>query len=76
MAYTASHHHTAEPLPILAALRAGIAAARDSFLEYRRRREIYERTLRELQGYRPHELADLRIQSGDFERLAREQAGL
>jgi hypothetical protein len=75
MAYTATHHHAATPLPIFGALRAKFAAAKDSFAEYRHKRAIYLRTLRELQSYRPHELADLRVQSGDVERLAREQAG-
>jgi len=68
-------HHASSSAPILEAVRAGIAAARASFRDYRRRREIYLRTLRELRAYRPHELADLRIQSDDIERLAREQAG-
>jgi hypothetical protein len=36
---------------------------------------VYLRTLQELQAYRPHELHDLKVQSADFEHLARKQAG-
>jgi len=68
-------HHPSAPASVLEALRVGIEAAKESFRDYRRRREVYLRTLRELRAYRPHELADLRIQSDDIERLAREQAG-
>jgi uncharacterized protein YjiS (DUF1127 family) len=62
-------------LPILGALRARLAVSTGAFKTWRRKREIYLRTLRELQAYRPHELRDLRIQSDDFEELARKQAG-
>ena len=66
----------APSLPILGAIGAKLAARKEAFITWRRKREIYLRTLRELQSYRPHELLDLRIQSGDFEELARKQAGL
>jgi uncharacterized protein YjiS (DUF1127 family) len=73
MAHISFDH--AAPLPVLGALRARLAGAVEAFKTYRRKRDIYLRTLRELQAYRPHELQDLRIQSGDFEALARQQAG-
>jgi len=74
MAYISSDH-PAPSLPILGALGARYAASKEAFKTWRRKREIYLRTMRELQSYRPHELLDLRIQSGDFEELARKQAG-
>lgn len=70
-----SFDHAAPSLPLFGALRVRFSAATEAFKSYRRKREIYLRTLRELQSYRPHELHDLRIQSGDFEALARQQAG-
>jgi hypothetical protein len=74
MAYISSDHPVPS-LPIFGALKARLAASKEAYRTYRRKREIYLRTLRELQSYRPHELLDLRIQSGDFEELARKQAG-
>jgi uncharacterized protein YjiS (DUF1127 family) len=74
MAYVTSSA-PASSLSIFGALRARLAAAKGSFAEYRRKREIYLRTLSELQSYRPHELQDLRIQADDIEELARRQAG-
>lgn len=55
--------------------RSRLSALVESWREYRRKRAIYLRTLEELNSYRPHELADLRIHTGDFEELARRQAG-
>ena len=57
------------------ALTATIRGWLDTYQTHRRRRDVYLRTLRELQSYRPHELHDLRVQSADFEELARKQAG-
>ena len=74
MAHISFDHPTAS-LPLFGALRARLSAATQAFKTWRRKREVYLRTLRELQSYRPHELHDLRIQTGDFEALARQQAG-
>ena len=72
MAYiTSSHGRPA----LFGALLARFTAARTALQIYRGRRAIYMRTLRELQSYKPHELHDLKIHSGDFEELARKQAG-
>ena len=60
---------------LFGSLTARLATAKESFAEYRRKREIYLRTLQELRSYRQHELIDLGIQSGDIEELARKQAG-
>lgn len=65
----------ASGLPIVSSLRARVANMRNAYADYREKREIYERTLRELRSYRPHELLDLGIQSGDIAELARKQAG-
>ena len=70
-----SFDHPAPSLPLVGALRARLFVATQAFKTWRRKREVYLRTLRELQSYRPHELHDLRIQTGDFEVLARQQAG-
>ena len=75
MAYTTANNPSAPTFPFLGRLRQRLANARQAFATYRRQREIYLRTLHELQSYRPHELHDLRIQTDDIERLAREQAG-
>jgi uncharacterized protein YjiS (DUF1127 family) len=75
MAYAPLDHAVSRPLD-RGGLRAGLAAFRTAFLNYRRKRAVYLRTLRELQSYQPHELQDLRIQPADFEELARRQAGL
>ena len=74
MADITSHHGVARPA-FLGGLMTRLASARTEFQIYRQKRAIYLRTLRELQAYKPHELHDLRIQSGDFEELARKQAG-
>jgi hypothetical protein len=73
MAYTASGSD--EPRSILGVLKTRLAGAKEHFATYRRKREIYLRTLSELRSYRPHELRDLRIQADDIEELARKQAG-
>ncbi len=73
MAYVSTHHH---PVSAPSLLGSRLASVRAAFSTWRRKREVYLRTLRELQSYRPHELQDLRIQSGDIEELARQQAGL
>ncbi len=57
-----------------AAIREALEGCRHAFTTYRGKRAVYLRTLRELQAYRPHELHDLRVQSADFEELARKQA--
>ena len=54
---------------------APLARLRGKFREYRRKRMIYQRTLRELRSYQPHELNDLKIHASDFAALARQQAG-
>lgn len=74
MAYLA-FDRPASTLSLVSALRVRVATIRNACSDYRQKREIYERTLRELRSYRPHELLDLGIQSGDIEGLAREQAG-
>ena len=74
MAYVTSSAPAASP-SLFGALSARLATAKEWFAEYRRKREIYLRTLQELRSYRPHELIDLGIQSGDIEELARKQAG-
>jgi uncharacterized protein YjiS (DUF1127 family) len=66
---TARHPH------LLTALFERLAELPAAFYEYQRKRTIYLRTLEELASYRPRELADLGIHSGDFETLARKQAG-
>lgn len=63
------------PPPLFGSLRAGLAAFSAAVRTYRGQRQVYLRTLRELQSYAPHELQDLRIQPSDFEALARNQAG-
>jgi len=57
------------------AVESAVGVYRDARAENRRRREVYKRTLRELESYRPHELHDLKIDPADFETLARQQAG-
>jgi hypothetical protein len=74
MAYSTVSGRYANRSPF-AAIREALEGYRHAFMTYRRRRAIYLRTLRELQAYRPHELHDLRVQSADFEELARQQAG-
>ena len=74
MAFITSEYGAAVPSRSGAA-KTGLAGLLNSFRIYRQRRAIYLRTLRELQSYRPHELHDLRVQSADFEELARKQAG-
>lgn len=74
MAYLATDQINASP-DTFGAIKAGLTGFREAFATYRRQRAIYLRTLRELQSYRPHELHDLRVQSADFEALARKQAG-
>jgi uncharacterized protein YjiS (DUF1127 family) len=59
----------------LAVTRSRLFGLVEEWRAYRRKRAIYLRTLDELNSYRPHELADLRIHTGDFEELARQQAG-
>jgi uncharacterized protein YjiS (DUF1127 family) len=66
---TARHPH------LLTALFARLAELPVAIHEYQRKRAIYIRTLEELESYRPRELADLGISTGDFETLARKQAG-
>jgi uncharacterized protein YjiS (DUF1127 family) len=66
---TARHPH------LLTALFDRLAELPAAFYEYQRKRAIYLRTLNELESYRPRELADLGINSGDIEALARKQAG-
>jgi uncharacterized protein YjiS (DUF1127 family) len=61
---------------LLTAFFARLAELPAVFYEYQRKRMIYLRTLEELESYRPRELADLGINSSDFEALARSQAGL
>jgi ferric-dicitrate binding protein FerR (iron transport regulator) len=73
MTYILSHG-ASRPALVRAAL-ARLTAARTAFQIYRHKRAIYLRTLRELRSYKPHELHDLKIHSGDFEELARKQAG-
>ena len=75
MAYATSEHAVASP-SLLSALKARIAKLHNDYMTYRQKRAVYLRTLRELQSYRPHELHDLRVQTADFQELARRQAGL
>ena len=74
MAFIGTDRSPASP-SLMGALRAGFTGFGEAFKTYRRKRAIYVRTLRELQSYRPHELHDLKVQSADFEELARRQAG-
>lgn len=67
---------TARRPHLLTALFERLSELPAVFYEYQRKREIYLRTMRELESYRPHELADLRIASSDIEAIARKQAGL
>ena len=60
---------------VVEALAAPLARLQKSLRDYRRKRAIYLRTLRELQSYQPHELTDLQIHASDFPELARKQAG-
>ncbi len=74
MAYATSYPHAVRP----GATRRFTDWAfglRARYVTYRAQREVYLRTLRELRSYRPHELDDLRVHTGDFEALARKQAG-
>jgi uncharacterized protein YjiS (DUF1127 family) len=74
MTFISTEYGASSPSP-LAAIRAGLAGFAQGIRTYRKQRAIYLRTLRELESYRPHELHDLRVQSADFEELARKQAG-
>ena len=60
---------------VIETLAAPLARLRTNFRDYRRKRAIYLRTLRELRSYQPHELNDLQIHASDFPELARKQAG-
>jgi hypothetical protein len=75
MTFISTDRSPSSPSPT-GALLAGITGFVDAFSTYRRKRAVYLRTLQELESYRPHELQDLKVQSADFEELARRQAGL
>ncbi|RME16542.1 MAG: DUF1127 domain-containing protein [Alphaproteobacteria bacterium] len=55
-------------------LRDWFDAARKSFAEARRQREIYKRTINELNMLNERELADLGISAAQIETIAREAA--
>ena len=55
--------------------RARLTNLRERIATYRRKRDLYERTLRELQSYSRHDLLDLGISPEDLHGLARRHAG-
>ena len=74
MAYVTSEHAVRPPL--LSGLAIRLGALRDQIAANRRKREIYLRTLRELESYSLRELNDLKLDPADFKSVARQSAGL
>ena len=70
-----TRHYPVTTYGYLGVTRTRLIALVETWRTYRRKRAVYLRTLDELNAYQPHELSDLRIHTGDFERLARQQAG-